>query len=261
MKEMIKELIQYRELLFALTYQNIRIRYKQSVMGFLWALFMPIVIVISGIIVKKAMAVMVGKPLELSDIASVSIRALPWAFFIGSLRFAVNSLTGNINLVQKIYFPREMLPLSYILAQLLDFLISCIVLSIILIFLKIGVSLYILWLPLLILFLILFTAGLGLILSCGNLFFRDVKYIVDIMLTFGIFFTPVFFDASTFGKWKIFMLLNPIGAILENINTIVVLHKPPDFFWLAYAGFWATFGFLISWYIFHKSETTFAENI
>lgn len=261
MKEMIQELIQYRELLGALTYQNIKIRYKQTVMGFLWALFMPIVIVCSGVIVKKAMSVMSGKPLELSEIASVSVRALPWAFFIGSIRFAVTSLIGNLNLVQKIYFPREMLPLSYVLAQLLDFFVASIVLAVILTFLKIGISINLLWLPLLILFLVLLTAGLSLILACGNLFFRDVKYIVDVILTFGIFFTPVFFSASMFGKWETLMLINPIGAILENINTVVVLHKVPDLFWLTYAGLCSVFVFFTSWYIFHKAETTFAENI
>ncbi len=261
MKEMIQEFIQYKELLGALTYQNIRIRYKQTIMGFLWALFMPIVIVCSGVMVKKAMATLSGAPLKFTEIASVSVKALPWAFFIGAIRFAVNSLIGNINLVQKIYFPREMLPLSYVLAQLFDFIVASCVLIVILTFAKIGISIYLFWLPLLILFLVFFTTGLCLILACGNLFFRDVKYIVDVILTFGIFFTPVFFDASMFGKWEQVMLLNPMGAILENINTVVVLHRAPDFFWLTYAGLWAIFGFFISWYIFHKSETTFAENI
>jgi len=261
MIEMIQELIQYRELLGALTWQNIRIRYKQTAMGFLWALFMPIIIVLSGIVVKKAMAVVSGRPLELTEIASVTVKALPWAFFIGAIRFSVTSLTGNMNLVQKIYFPREMFPFSYILAQLFDFVIATFVLAIVLIFAKVGVSIYLIWLPILILFLILFTTGLSLILSCGNLFFRDVKYIVDVILTFGIFFTPVFFSASMFGKWKTLLLLNPIGAILESINNVVVLHQAPEPFWLTYAGLWSIICFLVSWYIFHKAESTFAENI
>lgn len=258
---MIKELVQSRELLWALIQRNIKIKYKQTAMGFLWALFMPMIIVLSGIIVKKAMAVFSGKPLELAQIASVSVKALPWAFFVGTLKFAVNSLVGNMNLVKKIYFPREVFPLSYVISQLLDFFIASLVLAVILTIAKIGISIHILWLPVLLLFLILLVAGLGLILSCGNLFFRDVKYIVDVVLTFGIFFTPVFYEASMFPKWKNFILLNPVGAILENINNIIVLHQAPDFLWLSYAGIIAIGGFLGAWYVFHKAEPLFAENI
>jgi len=261
MLEMFRELIHSRELLWALTWRNIKIKYKQTAMGFLWALFMPMIIVLSGIIVKKAMAVFSGRPLELAQIASVSVKALPWAFFVGTLKFSVGSLVANMNLVKKIYFPREVFPLSYVISQLVDFLIASSVLAIILAIAKIGVSIYILWLPILLLFLILLVAGLGLILSCGNLFFRDVKYIVDVVLTFGIFFTPVFYEASMFPKWKNLILLNPVGAILENINNIVVLHKAPDFLWFGYAGIVAVGGFLGAWYVFHKAEPAFAENI
>ncbi len=261
MREMIKELIQSRELLAALAWRDIKIRHKQTIMGFLWVIFMPAMIVLSGVIVRGAMAMISGKPLQMTDIAAVTVKALPWAFFVSALKFSVNSLVGNSNLVNKIYFPREVFPLASIIAQLFDFAIATVVLTVILFFAKIGASIYLLWLPVLILFLILFVAALGLILSCGNLFFRDVKYIVDVVLTFGIFFTPVFYDAAMFGKYGIFLLLNPVGAILENINRVVILHQAPDMLWLAYAGVWAVGGFLVSWAVFHRTEPYFAENI
>ncbi len=261
MGEMIKELIQYRELLMALSWRNITIRYKQTVMGFMWALFMPGLIVLSGVIVQKAMSVISGKPLEMTQIASVAVKSLPWAFFVGTLKFAVNSLVGNMNLVTKIYFPREMFPFSAVIAQLYDFAIAAALLTIILFFAGIGASIYLLWLPVLLLFLVLFTTGLSMILACGNLFFRDVKYIVDVILTFGIFFTPVFYSASMFGKWKTLLLLNPIGSILESINDVVVLHQAPDMMWVSYAAVWSVGGFFLSWWIFHNTEPAFAENI
>ena len=99
MNEMLQELIRYRELLVAFTKRNIQIKYKQTLMGFLWAIFMPIIIVFSGIMVRKAMAVLSGKPLEGESIASVAVKSLPWAFFVGALRFSVGSLIGNLNLV------------------------------------------------------------------------------------------------------------------------------------------------------------------
>lgn len=258
---MFKEIIQYREVLFALTWRDIKIRHKQTIMGFLWVIFMPMVVVLSGIVVKKAMAMFSGKPLELSQIVSVSVKALPWAFFVASIKFSVNSLVGNMSLLNKIYFPREIFPLSYLITQLFDFSIALIVLTIILVFAKIGVSIYLLWLPVLLLFLILFTAGLGMLLACANLFFRDVKYIVDVILTFGIFFTPVFYEANMLGKLGTLLLLNPMGAILENINNVVVLHQAPDYLWLAYSAVWAIGGFFGAWYIFHRTEPIFAENV
>jgi ABC-type polysaccharide/polyol phosphate export permease len=261
MIESLKELFQYRELLWALTTRNIKIKYKQTVMGFMWALFMPTVIVLSGIVVKLAMSMMSGKPLEASGIVAISVKALPWAFFVGSLKFAVNSLTSNMDLVQKIYFPRELFPFSYILSQLLDFLVATLALAIIFVFVGIGFSVYILWLPFLILLIVLFTTGLALLFSCANLFFRDVKYIVEVILTFGIFFTPVFYEAKIFGKWGTLLLLNPVGSMLEGIYQVVALRQAPDYYWLAYSTIWAIGGLVIGWIVFKKSEPSFAENI
>lgn len=244
-----------------LTWRDIRIRYKQSVMGFMWAIFMPLLIVAAGIIVKKGISIISGKPLELSDLASITVKALPWSFFIGTIKFSTGSLISNRNLVTKIFFPREVFPLASVLANLFDFGIASIALIVILGFMGVGISVYLLWVPVLLLFLILFSAGLGMLLSCANLFFRDVKYIVEIILTFAIFFTPVFYEASIFGKWETLLLLNPVGSILECINTVVVLRRPPNYFWLSYAASCGIGWFFLGWNVFHRLEYSFAENI
>ncbi|VAX34853.1 hypothetical protein MNBD_UNCLBAC01-1095 [hydrothermal vent metagenome] len=259
--ESIVEFLKYRTLLWVFIKRNIMMKYKQTVMGFLWAIFMPMIIVLSGVIVKIAMAKISGGEVELTQIVSVSVKALPWAFFIGALKFSVGSLVTNMNILGKIYFPRVIFPLSYIFGQLFDFCIAAVVFIVLLTFAKIGVSIYLLWLPVFILFLVLFTAGLGMMLSCGNLFYRDVKYIVDVVLTFAIFFTPVFYSADLFGTWGTLLLLNPVGAILECINSVIVLHQPPSMIWMGYSAFWAFFSFWIGWVIFHKAEPLFAESI
>lgn len=261
MKEMVAELVQYRHLLYILTWRDIKIRYKQSVMGFLWAILMPLLIVAAGIIVKTAAAFMSGKPLQFTDLASVTVKALPWSFFISSIRFSTSSLLANSNLVTKIYFPREVFPISAVLANLFDFAVATCGLTFILLFTGIGVSAHIFWLPFLIFLLISFTIGAGMLLSCANLFFRDVKYIVEVIVTFAIFFTPVFYEAATFGKWKALMLLNPVAVLLESINSVVVMHRTPDLYWLAYAAAWSVGGLFVSWSIFHKAEFLFAERI
>ncbi len=258
---MIKEIFKYKDLLWMLTLRDIRIRYKQAAMGFLWAIFMPIVAVLAGVLIKKAMSVVSGKPLDVEGIISISVKVLPWTFFVSALKFSVQTLVGNSNLVTKIYFPRAVLPLSSILACLFDFSIAIFVLAVLLTIFQIGFSLYLLWLPLIFIFLILFTAGLGILLASANLFYRDVKYIVEVILMFGIFFTPVFYEANMFGDWQNLILLNPVGSLLEAVNAAVVLRQMPDPFWLSYAGICSMVMFAVGMSVFHKNEPYFAENI
>jgi ABC-type polysaccharide/polyol phosphate export permease len=258
---MIRELHEYRHLLIMLTWKEIRIRYKQTVMGFFWALLMPMLIVAAGVLIRQAYAMYSGEAVNMKVVASLCVKSLPWSFFVGAIRFSTNSLTGNSNLVTKIYFPREVFPISAVLAHLFDFCIASIPVIIIVALSGTGVSIHLLWLPLLLVLLILLTMGLGFFLSCGNLFFRDVKYIVDVFLTFGIFFTPVFYEAKMLGKWAPAVLLNPLAPILEAMNHVIILHQPPDYAWLTYSGCWAIFGFLLSWLLFERAEYAFAENI
>jgi ABC-type polysaccharide/polyol phosphate export permease len=227
----------------------------------MWALLMPTVIIIAGIFVKKVMAILSGNPLNLEDILSMSVKALPWTFFIGAIKMSTNSLVGNLTLVTKIYFPREVCPLAAIFSTLFDFSIASFALIVFLLIAKTGASIYLLWLPVVLIILIFFITGLGMILACLNLFFRDVKYLVEVILTFAIFFTPVFYEVSMFEKWKTILLLNPIAPILETISTIVILHRPPDFLWLSYSAMWAFGGFFVFWKIFIRTEPNFAENI
>jgi lipopolysaccharide transport system permease protein len=261
MREMLAETIEYRHLLLILAWRDIKIRYKQSVMGILWALLMPILIIASGVIVRLAISFMSGKQVIFADIASITVKALPWSFFISTIRFATSSLVTNSNLITKIYFPREVFPMSAVLANLFDFGIAAGFLAIVLVFSPLHFSLSILWLPLLLILLILFAGAAGMFLACANLFYRDVKYIVEVILTMAIFFTPVFYDISIFGKWGSFLLFNPVAVLLESINSVVVLGHAPNVMWLAYAASWSVFGTLISWTIFHRSEFLFAERI
>ncbi len=261
MIEMIREIIKYRDLLWMLTLRDIRIRYKQAAMGFLWAIFMPVIAIAAGVLIKKAMSVVSGKPLDLAGVLSISVKVLPWTFFISAIKFSVQSLVGNRNLITKIYFPKAVLVFASILACLFDFMIASLVLTVLLSIAGLGVNILILWLPILIISLIFFTTGLGLLLSSANLFYRDVKYIVEIILMFGIFFTPVFYEAKTFGEWQTLLLLNPMGSLLEAINNVIVLKTMPELGWLCYTVLTSFFMLVIGLKIFKKYEPIFAEYI
>lgn len=217
------EVWEHRELLEQLTRRDIKLRYKQAAMGFLWAVFMPCLIVLSGLIIRFAMAQISGQSLRQVDVANIAVKGVGWAFFVGALGFATASLVGNSNLVTKIYFPREVLPLSSVGAQAFDTSIGLLTLCVILPFLGVRLHASLAWVPLLLVLLVLFTTGVSLFLSCANLFFRDVKYIVQVVLMFGIFFTPIFFEPSMLGaRGAHLAMLNPLTGILEGLRLSVV---------------------------------------
>jgi lipopolysaccharide transport system permease protein len=217
------EVWQHRELLEQLTKRDIKLRYKQAAMGFAWAIFMPCLIVLSGLIIRFAMAQISGQALHAKDIANIAIKGVGWSFFVGALGFATASLIGNSNLVTKIYFPREVLPLSSVAAQGFDTSIGLLTLVVILPFLGVRLHASFVWIPLLLFLLVTFTTGVSMFLSCANLFFRDVKYIVQVVLMFGIFFTPIFFEPAMLGpRGAMLAVINPLTGILEGLRLAVV---------------------------------------
>ena len=276
---MVRELFHYRELLWQMVLRDIRLRYKQAVMGFGWAVFMPMLIVAAGFMVKYAMAHISGEPLAASSLAGMTVKALAWSFFVGAVGFATTSLVSNIALVTKIYFPREVFPLSAVLTQTLDSFIGSAVGAVLLVLLlHVRLSVQVLWVIPLVIVLLLLTIGVTLCLSCANVFFRDVKYLVQVVITFGIFFTPVFYEPELFGPTgSTAMMLNPLSPILEGLRLAVIEHHNLLVPWtiiqsgqsilvwqpwyLLYAAAWAVFGSLGAWYVFHKLEFIYAEYI
>jgi ABC-type polysaccharide/polyol phosphate export permease len=203
--------------------RDIKIRYKQAVMGFAWALFMPILIVLAGLMVRLAVASVGGTPLDREAAGGLIVKGLCWSFFVGTIGFATPSLTGNITLVSKIYFPREVLPISALVAQAFDSTIGALAVLLIIPFFGLTLGPALFWAPVLLAMLIALTAAAALFLSCANLFFRDVKYIVQVLLTFGIFFTPVLFEPALLGaKGAQLVMLNPLAPILEGFRLAII---------------------------------------
>jgi ABC-type polysaccharide/polyol phosphate export permease len=275
----VDEVWAYRHLAYQLTLRDVRIRYKQAVMGFAWAILMPALIVLAGVLVRYAMAYVGGSEVNAGEVAGMAVKALPWAFFVGAIGFATVSLTGNAQLVTKIYFPREVLPLSATLAQAFDTTVGLVALTVALTIMgAVTFPTAIAWAPVIALLVFAFTLGCALLLSSANLFFRDVKYIVQVLLTFGIFFTPVFFEPAMFGALGArLMMLNPLAPMLEGARLAVVeghnLLRPLSIatdaaavavwqpWYLAYAAGWSILLLLSGALIFHRSEFIFAEYV
>jgi ABC-type polysaccharide/polyol phosphate export permease len=206
-----------------LTLRDIRVRYKQAAMGFGWALLMPMLVIGAGVIVRIAIAYAGNGRFEAAGLGSIMLKAVPWTFFVGAVSFGTISLTGNMNLVSKVFFPREVLPLSAMLAQGFDSAVGAVLVLLVLPLLGATWSTALLWVPVLLLTTVALTLAAVLLLSCANLFFRDVKYIVQVFLTFGIFFAPVFYGPEMLGPVGArLVMLNPISPLLEGLSLAVL---------------------------------------
>lgn len=269
------ELWNYRFLISQLVLRDLRVRYKQAVMGFAWALLMPILIVLSGAVIRFAMSRVAGTTPDADGIATVVVKSIPWAFFAGAIGFANTSLVSNASLLGKVYFPREVFPLSAVLAQTVDSAVGGLIAVAVLPFIGVSLTVQALWTPLLLLILWTFTLALALFLSSATVFFRDVKYIVQVVLTFGIFFTPVFFEPGMLGPvGGRLVMLNPLSPILEGLRLCLVeghsLARPlaaPDGFaiwtpgYLGYAAAASILSLVGATQMFHRLEFIYAERI
>ncbi len=260
MRPELQELCKFRQLLVMITLRDIKVRYKQSVMGFLWAVLMPTLIVASGILIRYGYAIASHQRLDVVDLMSVATKSIPWAFLVSSIKVSSNSLISNQNLVTKVYFPKEIFPIASVLSQLFDLLIASSVLVTLFVIVGFSLSVQLFWLVPLLGITIMLAIGIGLLVSAGSLFFRDVKYIVEVFLSFAIFFSPVFYDVRMFGQRGWWLLLNPVAPILEGFSSIVRGQRPA-WNWIFYSFAFATMALVFSYSLFKKVEPQFAESI
>ncbi|MBK8006612.1 MAG: ABC transporter permease [Gemmatimonadetes bacterium] len=270
-----RDLAGHHELLVELTKRDLRIRYTQAAMGVLWAVLTPLVVALSGWMIRFGMSYLAGAPIRAPELAGIAIKAVAWSFFTGAISFGTLSLTANLPLVTKVYFPRAILPLSAVTTQMVDTAIGAAALLVVLPLAHIGVHRTLLWVPLLLALLVLFTSGLTLIAAAGNVFYRDAKHVIQLVTSFGIFFTPVFFDAGAFGpRGTRFLLLNPLGPVFEGLRLAIVDGHPllvpivnaeGTVLWsaayLGYAALWAVGLAFFGALLFRRVEFSFAEYV
>jgi lipopolysaccharide transport system permease protein len=258
-REMVTEQVEFHELLWQIVRRDLRLRYKQTVMGFGWAIFMPLLnMVIFSIIFTRVAPLDAGSPYPVFAYAGL----LPWNFLASSLRFSAASLTNNTNLITKVYFPREILPFAAIVVSLVDFAVAASVLVCLMAYFHIWVSWAVLCLPLIVAVQIVFTAGVSLLVAMGQLFFRDIKYLFEVLLSVWMFASPVVYPVDRIGGHLGTLLrFNPMTPIIESYRAVLLRGELPaagPLLWVALF----SFGMLVwSWVVFHRSEFRFAENV
>jgi ABC-type polysaccharide/polyol phosphate export permease len=270
------ELWEARDLVMQFVRRDLTVRYVQAFMGFAWAILMPLLIVCAGLIFRLVVATMANSPLEPASIVSLAAKAIPWAFFSVGLLTATQSVIGNANLIGKVYFPRESLPIASVLAQCTDLTVGVVVLGVLIPILGVSLQWSALWGVVMLFLLIVFTTGCALLSSCANLFYRDVKYILQVVLNFGVFATPVFFEPQMLGrKGAALMLALPLSPFIQGMDVamirghgllsplIVTTAKGPIEVWapwmLLYAAALATAALSAGLVVFRRASGQFAE--
>jgi ABC-type polysaccharide/polyol phosphate export permease len=259
LSEMLHEQFVFRELLMQFTYRDLILRYKQSVMGFGWAICAPLLnMLIFSVIFMRVAPLHTSVPYPIYAYAGL----LPWTMFANSIRFSAISLTLNVDLVSKVYFPREILPFSAILVSLVDFAVASSILVALMFYYGIRVTPAIVFLPVILLVQLAFTAGLSLLVAMGNLFYRDFKYITELGLTVWMLATSVVYPVELIhGRLGIILRLNPMTPIIDAYRAILLRGELPAAGPFTGAALFSVALFVFGWLVFHVEEFQFAENI
>lgn len=217
----LRELLKFRDLFLVFIWREFSIRYRQSLIGVLWAIVQPVSMMLLFTFVFSYVM-----PLKVSDYpypVFLYAALLPWTFFSSSLNYAIPSLVGHYNLITKIYFPRAIIPLSGVGLALIDFVIASIFFVLLLAVYQIQATVNVLWFFPLLLLLLLFTVSMSLIFSALNVYYRDVNLAINFLVQLWFFATPIFYSTDKVpDKFRIILFLNPLSFIVVNIRRCLV---------------------------------------
>jgi len=258
-RELFLEQVEYRELLLQIVTRDMLLRYKQTVMGFGWALFMPILnTVIFSLIFMRVAPIATPIPYPLFAFAGLLI----WNFFAASLRFSLGSLTSNSTLVTKVYFPREIFPFSAIVVSLIDLCVGGAGLVVLMVYYRTAPPpSALLLVPAVLAVLVVFAAAISLLLAMANLFYRDVKYLFDVVIGAWMFVTSVLYPPTLMGGvFGEVVRLNPMSIVIDAFRAALFGGAFPTGPFAAVSAFAAIF-LMGVWATFHRAEFQFAERI
>ena len=253
-----KELYQYRELLKTNVQKEIRGKYKGSFLGVLWSFLNPLLMVlVYALVFPYIMRTNVDNYL-----VYLITGVIPWNFFTTCITTGCNCVWINGGIIKKVYFPREILPISVVAAGLINFLISCIIILLFVLFGGIGFSIELLWLPLIAIIQSALSLGLLFILSAINVYVRDIEYLVGFLLNLLFYATPILYTADMFPesiRWVLY--LNPMTTIIESYRNIFYYQQSPALTSLMIVFAVSFIILIIGYLIFKKLERGFAEEV
>jgi lipopolysaccharide transport system permease protein len=256
----VRELWVYRELLFFLSWRDIKVRYRQTFLGVSWALIQPLLTmaIFTVLFGRVANLPTDGVPRPLFYFSAL----VPWLYISNAVSNASMSFVSNANLITKIYFPRIMLPAAVVVSGLLDFLIGSLLLVGFIIYYRVSLGWSLLLWPALVLQMFVLALGLGMFLSALNIRFRDVKYAVPFLMQLWLFVTPVIYPTSMIpARFQSLLAVNPAGGLVEAFRHLLIPSVPMRWNFLGISALTTAVVFLLGFAFFRKTERAFADII
>ncbi len=256
----LRELFAHRELLQAWTMREIKVRYKQSMLGAAWAILQPLsLMVVFSVIFTFFVRIPTGNiPYPIFSYTAL----LPWTFFATSISFGAASLVNNMSLVTKIYLPREILPLAAIGAASVDFAVASLVFVGMAMFYRVSVGVSLISLPLLLLLQVILTAGVVLFLAALMVRFRDIRFVVPLLTQLWMYATPIIYPVTLVPeRWRWLYMLNPMATLIESYRAVVLTGQWPSWQYLAITTVVSCVFAAAAYRFFKQSESVFADVI
>ncbi len=259
--DQLRRVIAYRELLFALVQRDLKLRYRQTILWVLWAVVPPIMLmlVFSVFLGRFARIPSDGLPYPVFVYAGL----LPWTFFSSVISAATISIVVNRELVTKISFPREILPWATIVGQGVDFLVSAMLFAGLLLYYGVAVSWTALFVIPLLAIQVVFMASVGLIFAAFNVYYRDVRYLVPLVLQVWMFSTPVVYSSTSVPEWfrPFYLGLNPMATLIQGYRDVVLRGTLPDLRFVSALAVGVICLFLVCYKVFTRAKRNFADVI
>jgi lipopolysaccharide transport system permease protein len=254
----LRDVWEYRELLYFLTLRDVKIRYKQTALGIAWAILQPLLtmLVFSIFFGRLAKIPSDGIPYPIFSLAAL----VPWNFFANGLTQSSNSLVASANMIKKVYFPRLVIPLSSIFSGVVDFSIALVLVLVMMFYNQIGLTARILWLPAFLLLALATALGVGLWLSALNVEYRDVRYVAPFIVQFWMFATPIAYPSTLLSEpWRTIYGLNPMAGVVEGFRWALLGAKTQPGPLIAISALAATVLLVSGAYYFRRMERAFAD--
>ena len=253
-------LLQHRELIWSLTLRDIRSRYKQSVLGVAWALLQPLAMTIVFTVVMSHIAKIDTGKIPYPIFAYIAM--LPWTFFAGGLTGGSECLVSNFNLITKIYFPREVFPISAILGKTVDLGLGMLVLVPLLIYYHIHITWYVLLVVPLLLIQVCLMLGVTFLLSSWNLFYRDIRHVMPLLTMVWMYMTPIIYGLNSVPKrYLTAYMMNPMSAVMDGVRGVVLEGRLPNWHYPGIAAAVSIAFLIVGYRTFKRLEPAFAETI
>lgn len=269
----VRELWAYRNLIYNLVVRDLKVRYKNSMLGVLWSLLNPLLMMLVFTFVFKVLAGNSSLPAYPAFILS---GVLAWNLFSTSVIGATNSIVGNAHLIKKVYFPREVLPIAVVLSNLVNYLLALPVYFILALLLGRSPTIWVLLLPAVILVQLLFTLGVSFVLATVNVFYRDTQIVMEVVMLAWFFMTPVFYSINQVARdgWHVgnivlssydvqrwMRILNPLASIVASYRDVLYWGAQPGIDFFMRTAVTALFFLVVGYLIFHRFSPVFGEEV